>query len=308
MNVGIIKATWAAFTEDKASRLASSIAYATLFSIAPLFIVLIAIVGWVLGIANGGHGHRAAEDHLIDQVRHGAGSGAADAVRQLVAASFNKPRQSIIAQVLGWVTFVIGASGLFGALQDALNTIWHIEATKAGWKGMLRDRFTSIGILAAVGFLLIVSFVLNAGVLAVGTHFSSLIPYAGGAAVVTVLAWVMSLGIVTLVLGMIYKVLPDVKLAWRDVWLGAFGSAVLFVVGQVAISFYLVVAGVASAYGAAGSILVILVWIYYSAMILLIGAEFTKVCAESAATTIAASIRQTTDRPAGVDPRKPPAH
>ena len=201
MNVGIIKAALAGFTEDKVSRLASSIAYATLFSIAPLFIVLIAIVGWVLGIANGGHGHKAAEDQLIDQIRHGAGPGAADAVRQLVAASFNKPRQSIIAQIIGWVTFVIGASGLFGALQDALNTIWHIEATKAGWKGMLRDRFTSIGMLAVVGFLLIVSFSLNAGVSAVGAHFSSLIPFAGGAAVVTVLAWVMSLGIATLALG-----------------------------------------------------------------------------------------------------------
>jgi len=308
MNVGIIKATFAAFAEDKVSRLASSIAYATLFAIAPLFIVLVAIVGSVLGIADGGHGHKAAEDQLVDQIRHGAGSGAADAVRSLVAASFNKPRQGVIAQVLGWVAFVIGASGLFLALQDALNAVWHIEATKAGWKGMLHDRFTSIGMLAVVGFLLIVSFALNAGVSAVSTHFSSLIPFAGGAAVVTVLAWVMSLGIATLVLGMIYKVLPDVHLAWRDIWLGAFGSAVLFVVGQVAISFYLAVAGVASAYGAAGSVLVILIWVYYSAMILLVGAEFTKVRAESAATTVAASIRQTTIRPAGVDPREPAAH
>jgi membrane protein len=126
MNVAMLKQIWKAFNEDKVPRLASSIAFSAILSIAPLLIVLIAILGWFLGLQNGGHGHHVAEDALLGQIRKSAGPETADTVRQLVAASFNKPRHGLIAQVVGWVAFVFGAMGLFSALQDSLNAIWHV--------------------------------------------------------------------------------------------------------------------------------------------------------------------------------------
>jgi membrane protein len=302
--VDLLRATWRGCNDDKVTRLASSIAYATLFSIAPLFIVLIAVAGWAIGVAGSGQGHRVFEYSLLDPIRRAGGPAAADTIRQLVAASFNKPRESIVAQVAGWIAFVAGASALFAALQDALNTVWQIEATKAGWAGMLRDRVASLGMLVVVAFVLIVSFALNGAVAGLTTRFAAALPFAGAAVVLPLATWLVSLAMITAVLAMIYKILPDVGLAWRDVWAGAFVSAILFVIGQAGISWYIAVAGVGSAYGAAGSILVILIWIYYSAITLLVGAEFTNVLARTAATTVPAAIRLTTDRPAGTDPRR----
>jgi membrane protein len=302
--VAVLKDTWRAFNEDKALRLASAIAYATIFSLVPLIIVMIAIAGWVLGVAHEGHGPTVAENALIDGIRRGAGDNAAQAVRQLVASSFDKPRQSAVAQVIGWATFLVGASGLFGALQDALNTVWGVEAVRGGWKYVLRSRVASFGMVAAVGFLLLVSLLLSSVVTAIAAHFSDLVPFGGGAAMLNVASWILSFAVVTLVFALVYKVLPDVRLAWRDVWAGAAMTAVLFVVGQALISLYLAVAGVASAYGAAGSILVALVWIYYSSVILLLGAEFTKVRAGTVETTVPAGIRHTKWQPVGVDPRR----
>lgn len=304
MNIAIVKQTWQAFNEDKAPRLAGSIAYATLLSLAPLFIVLIAITGAILGIGNGGHGHRTAEDALLDQVRRGAGDSAAQTLRQLISASFDKPRQGLIAQIIGWITFVLGAGALFGALQDALNSIWRVEGTHGGWKQMVRDRLASFGMIAVIGFLLLISFGLNAAVTVLGTHFAGVMPFVGGELILHVLSWLVSLGIVTLVFALIFKVLPDIQLSWRDVWQGAVVTAVLFVIGQALVALYFSVAGVASAYGAAGSLLALLLWIYYSALILLLGAEYTKVQAGSAHTTVKATIRQIVERPAGTDPRQ----
>lgn len=134
-------------------RLASSIAFSAMFSIAPLLIVLIAILGWFVGLQNGGHGHHVAENALLDQVSKGAGKSTAETIRQLVSASFNKPRQGVIAQIIGWVAFLVGATALFSSLQDALNAIWHVESTKSGWKQMARDRVASFGIILAIGLL-----------------------------------------------------------------------------------------------------------------------------------------------------------
>ena len=294
MNATTLKETWQAFNDDKALRLASSIAYATIFALAPLLIVLIAIGGAVLGVQHGGHAHRVVEDALLAQVRKSAGSGWRT-VRDLVAAAFNKPRASLFAQIAGWVTFVIGATSLFGALQDALNTIWQVEAVKGGWRQVVRDRLASIGAMALLGLLLIGSFALS-GVLA----FTSSGPFADAA------SYVATAVLLTLVFALLYKVLPDVDLAWRDVWFGAFATAVLFVLGQQAISLYMKFAGVASAYGASGSILVALIWIYYSAAVLLLGAEFTKVSARNPKTTAPTTLRSTVDAERGIDPRQAP--
>jgi membrane protein len=303
MNLGVLKSVWQAFNEDKAPRLAAAIAYSTIFSIAPLFIVLIAILGWIFGVQNGGHGHHVAEAALLDQVRNRVGAGSAEAVRQLIASSFNKPRQSIIAQVVGWVAFIAGAMALFASLQDALNTIWHVESIRGGWKQMLRDRLASLGMIWVVAFLLLVSFVGNAAVAFVGSHVLSGVPVIGNPAVLAVVDFIVTFAVVTVVFALIFKVLPDVTVAWRDVWVGAIATAVLFVIGEGIISVYLAKAGVASGYGAAGSLLVTLLWIYYSAMILLFGAEYSKVVAGEAKTVAPSRIRQLTDQPAGVDPR-----
>jgi membrane protein len=299
----LLKDVWKAFNEDKAMRLASAIAFSTMFSLAPLLIVLIAIVGWVLGLQNGGHGHHLAEDALLSQVSRGAGQGTADTVRALVAASFDKPRQGLIAQVIGWVAFFFGASALFSSLQDALNTIWHIETTKGGWKLMIRDRLASFGMILVVGFLLLVTFAANATIAFATAHFLSQIPLATNPVLLTVVDQAISFALVTVVFALIYKVLPDVKVGWHDVWVGAAVTAALFLVGEALIALYLAKAGVASAYGAAGSLLVGLLWIYYSAIILLLGAEFTKVAAAHAETTAPTLVRTLRDEPSGVDPR-----
>jgi membrane protein len=297
MNISVVKNVFTAFNDDKATRLAAAIAYSTIFSIAPLFIVLIAILGAFVG------GHGGAENQLIDVVTKNAGKSAGETVRQLITASFDKPRQGIIAQVVGWIAFVFGATGLFASLQDALNSIWHVESTKGGWKQMLRDRLASFGMVLVVGFLLLVTFVANGAIAFIASHFLSKIPFGANPVIVTVINYLVSYVLVTVIFALLYKVLPDVDVAWRDVWVGAAVTSVLFVVGEALISLYIAKAGVASAYGAAGSLLVALLWIYYSAMILLLGAEFTKVNAKKAALTAPSIVRQTEEHPAGVDPR-----
>ncbi len=304
MNVAVLKATWTAFNEDKAQRLAAAIAYSTIFSIAPLFIVVIAIVGAVLDVGGAHGGHRSALNALLGQVRQSAGDGTAATVKTLIEASFNKPKQGIIAQILGWIFFLLGASGLFAALQDALNAVWHVEATKGGWRQILRDRSASFGMILVVGFLLLVTFVANAAISFVSSHVLGGIPIIGSPVVASVLAQIVTLAIVTAIFALIFKVLPDVTIEWRDVWAGAAATAVLFIVGELLIGLYIAKAGVASAYGAAGSLLVALVWIYYSALILLLGAEFTKVNAGKVGLTTPAVIRHTSDQPKGIDPRR----
>ncbi len=298
------KATVHAFSEDKAPRLASSIAYATMFALAPLLIVMIAILGFVIGTQNGGHGHHVAEDALINQINAHAGSQAGATVRGMVTAQFNKPRQSIIAQVIGWVVFLLAASGLFGALQDALNTVWNVEHTKGGWKQMIRDRVASFGMIVVVGFVLVVSFGANAFLTFLANHYIAGIPFLGSPVILEIINVILNIAIITVVFASLYKVLPDVSIRWNDVWFGALATAILFVIGEALISLYIAKAGIASAYGAAGSVLVALLWIYYSAMILLLGAEYTKIRAKGAKTEAASVLKGTVDVPAGVDPRK----
>lgn len=297
MNLAALKATFAAFNADKAPRLAAAIAYSTIMSIAPLMIVLIAVAGAFLG------SHSQVQNQLVDQISKSAGASAGDTVRQIVQASYNKPRQGLAAQVFGWIFFVVGASGLFAALQDSLNAVWHVESTKGGWLRMLRDRAASFGMILVVGFLLLVTFIANSTIAFVSTHFLSQIPFAANPVVITVINQVVSLAIVTLIFALIYRVLPDVHVSWRDVWVGAVVTAVLFLIGEALISIYLAVGGVASAYGAAGSILVALIWIYYSALILLLGAEFTKVNAKNVRLVETSLVTSTTEQPAGSDPR-----
>jgi membrane protein len=304
INPSSLRATWLAFNEDKAQRLAAAIAYSTIFSLAPLFVLLIAFVGTLLNF-HGTGGQADAEQSLLAEIRKNAGPSAANAVRQLIEASFNKPRQSLVAQILAWIFLGAGASGLFAALQDSLNAVWHVESTKGGWRLMLRGRAAAFGMIVVVGFLLLVTFVANAAIAFVTAHFLSRIPFAANPVVIGAIDELFSLALITVIFALIFKILPDVNVAWRDVWFGAAVTAVLFVIGEALIALYIAYGGVASAYGAAGSILVALVWIYYSALILLFGAEFTKIHARTATLVVASAVRSTIDHPAGVDPRHP---
>jgi membrane protein len=276
----LLKDTFSEFNEDKVPRLAAALSYATIFSIAPLFIITISVVAFFLNPAAGGAGHHGqTEDALVNTIRGAMGDDAAKTVRGMVTAAFNRPRSGRIAAILGWITLIIGASGLFAALQDSLNTVWHVEAKKQSIWATVRERVASLGMVLAIGFVLLVSFAVNAVAQFATTYLQKLMPFPQFGVIVLAVSTVVSLLLITLLLALIFRVLPDVKIAWKDVGLGAFATALLFLVGQWAIGLYIGKTGVASSYGAAGSLIVILLWVYYSSMIILLGAEFTKVYA-----------------------------
>jgi membrane protein len=288
---GMITETYSRWNADKAPRLAAAISYSTVFAISPLFIILIAFAGTVLDAAHGHGGKTAIEAGLYGAIERSAGKAAAGTVQQLVAAAFDKPRQSLVAQIVGWLVLVLGAAGLFAALQDALNTVWHVDPPKKPIVTAIRDRIVSIGMLLAIGFLLLVTTAINAAIAYLSAYVAQALPFPGAALVFAAINWIVSLAVITLLFALMFKYLPDAKIEWRDVWTGALVTAAGFVIGQALIAFYLGTTGVASAYGAAGSLLVLLLWVFYSSMILLFGAEFTRVYAERRGSRI------------GVDPR-----
>jgi membrane protein len=283
VDFGMFKETAAAWHADNAPRLAAAIAYSTIFAIAPLLIITIAIVGGLLGFTGSEHPHTAVENALLAQISHAAGPEAAQMVRGMVDASFGKPRQNVIAQVIGWITFIVGASSVFIALQDALNTVWHAKPPKhQNVLVIVRDRLVSLGMLLVIGFLLLMTFLVNVVIAYVSSSFARVLPFANAGIIFAFVNWIVSILVITLLFGLIFKLLPDVDVRWKDAEIGAFFTALLFVLGQALIGIYIGKAGVASAYGAAGALLAILVWIYYSALILLLGAEFTKIYARRA--------------------------
>jgi len=283
VDFAMFKEAASAWNADKAPRLAAAISYSTIFAIAPLLIITTAIVGAVLGFTGTEHPHTAVENALLAQIARAAGPDAAQMVRGMVDASFGKPRQSVIAQVIGWITFIVGASSVFMALQDALNTVWDAKPPEhQNGLVMVRDRVMSLGMLLVIGFLLLMTFLLNVAIAYVSSNFTRVLPFANAGLTFAVVNWIVSILVITLLFGLIFKFLPDVDVRWKDVEIGALCTALMFVLGQALIGIYIGKAGVASAYGAAGALLAILVWIYYSALILLLGAEFTKIYANRA--------------------------
>lgn len=295
-----LKAIVFAFNEDKATRLAAAIAFSTMFSIAPLFIVFIGVAGRVLG------GNSEVENNLVQVVHQNAGAATAQTVRLLIDSNFARPHKGSLAQAIAWIAFAFAASNLFSSLQDALNSIWRVESTTLGWKQTVRDRTMSFGMILVIGALLFGMFLANTTIAFVGAHFLDQLPVIKNPKTLTFVEQLVNFSVVTVTFALMYKVLPDVGISWRDVSLGAVVTALLFTIGEALISIYLAIGGVASAYGAAGSILVFLLWIYYSALIFLLGAEFTKVTAKHAKLLSPSMIRELTERPAGADPRAVP--
>ncbi len=259
------------WNEDKAPRMAAALAYFTVFSIAPLLIVIIAIAGAFLG-------EQAVRGELFAQISGLIGAEGASFVENMIAYA-RQPNETAIASVIGVVTLLLGAGGVFAQLQDALNTAWDAEPpTKNGILMMLRTRLLSFGMLLVVGFLLLVSLVLTAVLASLTGYFSDVVPLSSGT-LLQVFNQVLQLIVITLLFALIFKYLPDTKIQWLDVWVGAAVTSVLFAVGKFLIGLYLGNSGVASSYGAAGALIVILLWIFYSAQIILLGAEFTQVWA-----------------------------
>jgi len=277
----VLKSTYSEWNEDHAQRLAAALAYYVTFALAPFLIVVVQIVALILGAGNGAGHHLAARNQIIAIVSHSAGKGAGQALDAIVTGILSQHNASIWTATIGWLVLVLSAGGLFGAIQDALNTIFGAEKARSGWWHLLRERFVSFAMVGGIALLLIVSLLLNALVTSLSSGLERIAP--GFVWIFQAADVVFTFLLTMLLVAIIYKWLPDVALRWRAVLAGAFVTAALFGVGEVALGWYLGRAGWTSEYGAAGSLVLILLWVYYSAQIFLIGAEFTKVLARRTA-------------------------
>ncbi|WP_114939650.1 YihY/virulence factor BrkB family protein [Mucilaginibacter endophyticus] len=277
----VLLASFTGFSKDNGLKLSASLAYYTVFSIAPLLIIVISVAGLVFG-------QDAATDRLYPEIVHYVGKGPAaqiqDALKHLALSG-----KSGIAVVIGVVTLLLGASSIFIEIQDSLNMIWRVKAKpKSGWVQLLKNRFVSFSLIISLGFLLLATLIINIVISAVQDQIQRFFPQIDS--ITQILVKGINLGItlvvITTLFGIIFKFLPDVKIKWRDVRSGAVFTAILFMIGQYLISLYIQYTAQGSAYGAAGSIIVILVWIYYTSAILYIGAEFTQVYAEASGSHI----------------------
>jgi membrane protein len=263
----LLKATFEAWMEDNALRLSAALAYYSIFSIAPLLIIAISVAGLVLGAD-------AVRGHLDDQLKSYIGAQAAESVQSMVQSA-SKPSDGWLGAVIGFITLMLGASGVFGQLKDALNTIWEVKPKGgAGVMGFLRERLLNFGMVLVIGFLLLTSLLLATALAALNGYFekvAGISPVIGG-----VLGFLLSLCIVTILFAFIFKVLPDAQIEWRNVWTGAVVTALLFELGKFGLGFYLGRESTASSFGAAGSVVLLLLWVYYASCILLFGAEFTQ--------------------------------
>lgn len=267
----VLKQTFVEWQRDKVSRLAAALAYYTAFALAPVLVIVIAIASFLFE-------RSTVQNRIIEQLQGLLGPDGAKLVEGMLTSAQANEGGGFWPTVISVTLLIVGASGLFVQLQDALNTVWNVEPRPdAGLWGLIRNRLLSFGMLLSIGFLLLVSLMLSAGLAAVSSLF-------GDALFGWDLGWrilntIVSFGVITLLFALIYKVLPDATVSWSDVWIGSAMTALLFTIGKSLIGLYLGSSSVASAYGAAGSFVVLLLWIYYSAQILLFGAEFTQVYA-----------------------------
>jgi membrane protein len=271
----LLKQTFQEWLQDKAPQLGAALAYYTVFSLAPLVLVLLAIVGFLFRDDPAG-----AWNKITQQMSYFLDPSALQVV-QNIAQKASQPGKSVIATIIGVALALFGASGVFGQLQDALNTIWGVKAKPGtGIWGFLRARFLSFAMVAGICFLLLVSLAIEALLKGFSHYVQSVVP--GGIVIALTVYLVFDFAVVVLLFAMIFKFLPDVKIQWRDVWIGAVMTAIFFGIGKWALGLYLSSGAAGSAYGAASSLITLLLWVYYSSQILLFGAEFTQVYADRA--------------------------
>lgn len=267
----LLKETFTSWDEDRAPRLAAALAYYTIFALAPLLIIAIAVAAMFFDEAQ-------VRQNMLSEVGNMIGQNGRQAIEAMIEGA-RQPTTGLIATVIGVVTLLVAAGGLFNQLQDALNTIWGVQPKPGrGIWGIIKDRPLSFGMVIATGGVLLASLIISTALSAAGKLL-------GGDAASQALLWQavnlgVSFGISTLLFAVIFKVLPDAKVRWHDVWIGAAATAALFTLGRFLIGWYLGHAATESSYGAAGSLVALLIWVYYSAQILFLGAEFTKVYAK----------------------------
>ena len=263
----ILRDAGSAWVEDNAFRLSAALAFYTLLSVAPLFVIVTAVAGLAFG-------QEAASGQLAAQLRGLVGDAGAEVMTTAVEKA-DRPTAGVVATAIGVVTLLFGASGVFGELQGALNTIWHVKPKPGrGVWGFVRDRFLSFGMVLAVGFLLLVTLVVSTALTALGGRLDGLVP--GLPVFMGVANFVVSFLVVATLFALMFQFLPDVRIGWRYAWFGAGVTAVLFTVGKSLIALYLGKAGVATPFGAAGSLAAFVIWVYYSGLILFFGAELTR--------------------------------
>lgn len=271
----LIRETFSEWSEDKASRLAAALSYYTMFSLAPLLVITIALLGIFLG-------EEAASGQIYRQIDNLIGPESAVAVQEMIERVGRQEDAGIIATVIGVAVLLFGAAGVFGQLYDSMNTIWEVYpiTTRKGLGAVLemaQRKLVSFTMVLGVGFLLLVSLIISAGLTALAEYSSGLLPLPP--LVLQALNVVVSIGLITVLFAMLYKFVPEVKIGWKDALIGGLVTAILFTAGKQLIGLYLGRSTTASVFGAAGSIIVIMLWVYYSAQILFLGAEFTQVYA-----------------------------
>ena len=267
----LLKSAAKEWSRDKCPQLGAALAYYTIFSLAPLVLVLLGVFGLIYG------SNEQARQKILDQLSYLVDPSGVT-VFQDIANSAAEPKAGILATAIGILIALFGASGIFGQLQDALDTIWAVKPKPGqGIWGFIRARFLSFAMVGGVCFLLLVSLTVEGLLKGLHSYLQSIFP--GGHYLGLAIFYVFDLGIIVLLFAMLFRYLPDAKIAWRDVWIGAALTAILFVIGKFLLSLYLASGAAGSAYGAASSLITLLLWIFYSAQILLFGAEFTKVYA-----------------------------
>jgi membrane protein len=263
----VLKDTFNGFLDDRCLKLSAALAYYTIFSLAPLLVLIMSLASIFLG-------EEAINGHIFGQINGLVGNDAAKQIQDMIK-SVGLSGKTNTALAIGIITLLIGASSIFVEIQDSVNLIWRVKAKpKQGWLKLLKDRLLSSSLVVSLGFLLLVSLVVNGLVLALGDQISRFLPGLGEY-VLSAINLLISTAVVAVLFGVIFKVLPDAKIAWKDVWYGAIFTAVLFMLGSYLIGVYIDTTATGSAYGAAGSMIVLLTWIYYIAAILYFGAEFT---------------------------------
>jgi len=272
----ILKGTFAEFSEDNVLRLSAALAYYAIFSLGPLLVIIVGVVGLAFG-------HEHVRDQIQDQLKSTLGPDSAKMVESMMSAQ--KHGSSLIATIVGIAALLFGAGGVFGQLQDALNTIWEVKAKPgSGLWGLIRNRFLSFTMVLGIGFLLLVSMALTTFLTAVAGKIGSMLPISE--VLIHVLNFIVSFGVVALLFAMIFKYLPDIKVPFSKVWVGAIGTAILFTIGKYLLALYLGRESTRSSFGAAAAVIIILMWVYYASLILFFGAEFTQVYAKQTGTKI----------------------
>jgi membrane protein len=269
----LAKAAFSSWLDDYAPSMGAALAYYTMFSIAPLLLIVISTAGLVFG-------EEAVRGEIFGQLRGLMGDQGAQAVQSLLE-SVSEPKKGMAGTIIGSVLLLIGATTVFAELQDAFDRIWRApdKDKTGGVLQLIRSRLLSFGIILGIGFLMIVSLVFSAAIAALGKWWGPL--FSNLEVIATVLNFVFSFALMTAVFAMLYKFMPRVKIHWKDVWAGATVTALLFTVGKILIGIYIGKSAISSGFGAAGSLVVVLVWVYYSAQIFLLGAEFTWVYAHA---------------------------